>query len=289
MANDRQSPFKTRWLAAVSVVALIGWGGVGYVFWSATHARDEAAARLLQAETARQDVTRKLDDQIKAAGTSADLQAKIALAEKQLDATTKQRDEADQQDKALRQQGDELKAATADATKARDQAQGELQRLQQSLTDAQAKLDALRTEAETNLKQARDSTATVMTEVSDSRAKVDAARQQLAGAMQAQKALIDKIAQAKSIIASALDPRTQLEADAQQADAKVAEIGANSGAAIGPDTGRYDRTDGTSSTASVGAAGRRCGAGDGRRGAEGRCRCRTARQRRRCFVAAAAD
>ena len=158
MANDTQSPFNTRLLVAVSVVALIGWGGAGYVFWSATNARHEAAARLLQTETARQDVTRKLDDEIKAAGTFADLQTKIAGAEKQLDATTKQRDEADQQNKALRQQGDELKAATADATKARDQAQGELQRLQQGLTDAQAKLDALRTEAETNLKQARDST-----------------------------------------------------------------------------------------------------------------------------------
>ena len=113
----------------------------------------------LQAETARQDVAHKLDDQIRAAGTLADLQAKIAGAEKQLDATTKQSDEADQQDKALRQQGDELKAAIADATTARDQAQGELQRVQQGLADAQAKLDTLRTEAETNLKQARDATA----------------------------------------------------------------------------------------------------------------------------------
>ena len=60
MTDNRRS--RPAWLAAVSVVALIGWGGAGYVFWSATHARDEAAARLLQAETARQDVTRKLDD-----------------------------------------------------------------------------------------------------------------------------------------------------------------------------------------------------------------------------------
>ena len=172
MANNTQSPFKAGLLAAVSVVALIGWSVAGYVFWSASNARDAAAARLLQAETARQDVAHKLDEQTKAAGTFADLQAKIAGAEKQFDATTKQRDEADQQDKALRQQGDELKAAIADATTTRDQVQGELHRIQQGLTDAQAKLDSLRTEAETNLKQARDATATVMTQMSDFRAKV---------------------------------------------------------------------------------------------------------------------
>src|SRR6516165_1476492 len=88
VASDGQSPFRSRLLAAVSVVALIGWGVAGYLFWSASNARDEAAARLMQAETARQDVAHKLDEQVKAAGMFADLQAKIAGAEKELDATT---------------------------------------------------------------------------------------------------------------------------------------------------------------------------------------------------------
>jgi chromosome segregation ATPase len=175
VATDERAAFKTRLLAAVCAIALVGWGVAGYAFWSASDAGEKAAARLRQSETARQDVARKLDEQVKAAGTFAELQGKIADAHKQLDAATRQRDDTDQQDETLRQQGDQLKAAIAGATTARDQVQSELQQLRQNVIDAQAKLEALRTQAEANLKQAQEASAAAVAQLNESRAKVDAA------------------------------------------------------------------------------------------------------------------
>ena len=99
-----------------------------------------------------------------------------------------------------------------------------LQQAQQGLDDAQKQMQALQQQRADNVKQAQAGGAQAEQTLSQGRDAVAAAAKALADAQDEQKSTQQKLDQAKATIVQATADQTRLQADAQDADRHAAEL-----------------------------------------------------------------
>jgi chromosome segregation ATPase len=197
-------------LVALAIVALIGWGVAGYVYFAGQQQQRALSNQLAQHE--------------KAEGTLTDLNRKVSDRQAALDRATHELDAAGQQQKALQAQVEQTRSQLADLSGQRDKTQAALRQAQLGLGDAQTQTQALQQQQADNLRQAQAAGAQAEQTLGQGHDAVAAAAKALADAQDQQKATQRKVDQAKATIAQATTDQTRLQADAQDADKRTADL-----------------------------------------------------------------